>query len=169
MVKNAINHEIDREGRVFYLYNRVETIQEFKNQLQKIVPNARIAIGHGQMDEKALEEVIVDFSNHEYDILLAATIIENGIDIPNANTMIIHDADRFGLAQLYPVKRTCRTFAKTGIRYCFYKKAKKLQKMPYIVSKQSKEFTTLGSGYQIALRDVEIRGVGNIQQNNTDT
>ena len=80
MVKNAIIHELDREGQVFYLYNRVETIQEFKNQLQKIVPNARIAIGHGQMDEKTLEEVIVDFSNQEYDILLATTIIENGIN-----------------------------------------------------------------------------------------
>ena len=114
------------------------------------------------MDEKALEEVIVDFSNHEYDILLATTIIENGIDIPNANTMIIHDADRFGLAQLYQLRGRVGRSQRQAYCYCFYKKAKKLQKMPYIVSKQSKEFTTLGSGYQIALRDVEIRGVGNI-------
>ena len=122
MVKNAINHELDREGQVFYLYNRVETIQEFKNQLQKIVPNARIAIGHGQMDEKELEEVIVDFANQEYDILLATTIIENGIDIPNANTMIIHDADRFGLAQLYQLRGRVGRSQRQAYCYCFYKK-----------------------------------------------
>ena len=162
MVKNAINHEIDREGQVFYLYNRVETIQEFKNQLQKIVPNARIAIGHGQMDEKALEEVIVDFSNHEYDILLATTIIENGIDIPNANTMIIHDADRFGLAQLYQLRGRVGRSQRQAYCYCFYKKSKEITKDAVHRLKAIKEFTTLGSGYQIALRDVEIRGVGNI-------
>ena len=101
MVKNAIIHELDRAGQGFYLYKRVETIEEFKYHLQKLVPNARIAVGHGRMDEKQLEEVIIAFANHEYDVLLATTIIENGIDIPNANTMIIHYADRFGLAQLY--------------------------------------------------------------------
>ena len=162
MVKNAINHEIDREGQVFYLYNRVETIQEFKNQLQKIVPNARIAIGHGQMDEKALEEVIVDFSNHEYDVLLATTIIENGIDIPNANTMIVHDADRFGLAQLYQLRGRVGRSQRQAYCYCFYKKSKEITKDAVHRLKAIKEFTTLGSGYQIALRDVEIRGVGNI-------
>lgn len=162
MVKNAINHEIDREGQVFYLYNRVETIQEFKNQLQKIVPNARIAIGHGQMDEKALEQVIIDFSNHEYDVLLATTIIENGIDIPNANTMIIHDADRFGLAQLYQLRGRVGRSQRQAYCYCFYKKSKEITKDAVHRLKAIKEFTTLGSGYQIALRDVEIRGVGNI-------
>lgn len=162
MVKNAIIHELDREGQVFYLYNRVETIQEFKNQLQKIVPNARIAIGHGQMDEKSLEEVIVDFSNHEYDILLATTIIENGIDIPNANTMIIHDADRFGLAQLYQLRGRVGRSQRQAYCYCFYKKCKEITTDAVNRLKAIKEFTTLGSGYQIALRDVEIRGVGNI-------
>lgn len=162
MVKNAINHELDREGQVFYLYNRVETIQEFKNQLQKIVPNARIAIGHGQMDEKELEEVIIDFSNHEYDILLATTIIENGIDIPNANTMIIHDADKFGLAQLYQLRGRVGRSQRQAYCYCFYKKSKEMTTDAVHRLKAIKEFTTLGSGYQIALRDVEIRGVGNI-------
>ncbi len=162
MVKNAINHEIDREGQVFYLYNRVETIREFKNLLQRVVPNARIAIGHGQMDEKELEEVIVSFANHEYDILLATTIIENGIDIPNANTMIIHDADRFGLAQLYQLRGRVGRCEKQAYCYCFYKKSKELSKDSTDRLKAIKEFTTLGSGYQIALRDVEIRGVGNI-------
>ncbi len=162
MVKNAIIHELDREGQVFYLYNRVETIQEFKNQLQKIVPNARIAIGHGQMDETQLEEVIIDFSNREYDILLATTIIENGIDIPNANTMIIHDADRFGLAQLYQLRGRVGRSQRQAYCYCFYKKCKEITTDAVNRLKAIKEFTTLGSGYQIALRDVEIRGVGNI-------
>ena len=162
MVKNAIIHELDREGQVFYLYNRVETIQEFKNQLQKIVPNAKIAIGHGQMDETQLEEVIVDFANHEYDILLATTIIENGIDIPNANTMIIHDADRFGLAQLYQLRGRVGRSQRQAYCYCFYKKCKEITADAVNRLKAIKEFTTLGSGYQIALRDVEIRGVGNI-------
>lgn len=162
MVKNAINHELDREGQVFYLYNRVETIQEFKNQLQKIVPNARIAVGHGQMDEKELEEVVIDFSNHEYDVLLATTIIENGIDIPNANTMIIHDSDKFGLAQLYQLRGRVGRSQRQAYCYCFYKKSKEISKDAIHRLKAIKEFTTLGSGYQIALRDVEIRGVGNI-------
>ncbi len=162
MVKNAIIHELDREGQVFYLYNRVETIEEFKFHLQKLLPNARIAIGHGQMDEKKLEEVIVDFSNHEYDILLATTIIENGIDIPNANTMIIHDADRFGLAQLYQLRGRVGRSQRQAYCYCFYRQSKEISKDATQRLKAIKEFTTLGSGYQIALRDVEIRGVGNI-------
>ena len=162
MVKNAIIHELDREGQVFYLYNRVETIEEFKFHLQKLVPNARIAVGHGQMDEKQLEEVIVDFANHEYDILLATTIIENGIDIPNANTMIIHDADRFGLAQLYQLRGRVGRSQRQAYCYCFYRKSKEITKDAVHRLRAIKEFTTLGSGYQIALRDVEIRGVGNI-------
>lgn len=162
MVKNAIVHELDREGQVFYLYNRVETIEEFKMQLRQLVPNARIAIGHGQMDEKALEQVIVDFANHEYDVLLATTIIENGIDIPNANTMIIHDADRFGLAQLYQLRGRVGRSQRQAYCYCFYKRQKEMTKEAVQRLKAIKEFTTLGSGYQIALRDVEIRGVGNI-------
>ena len=162
MVKNAIIHELDREGQVFYLYNRVETIEEFKYQLQQLVPNARIAVGHGQMDEKGLEKVIVDFANHEYDILLATTIIENGIDIPNANTMIIHDADRFGLAQLYQLRGRVGRSQRQAYCYCFYKQSKEITKEAFQRLKAIKEFTTLGSGYQIAMRDVEIRGVGNI-------
>ena len=162
MVKNAITHELDREGQVFYLYNRVETIQEFKYRLQQLVPNARIAVGHGQMDEKQLEQVIIDFSNHEYDILLATTIIENGIDIPNANTMIIHDADKFGLAQMYQLRGRVGRSQRQAYCYCFYKQSKKMTKEARERLKAIKEFTTLGSGYQIAMRDVEIRGIGNI-------
>lgn len=161
-VKNAIVHELDREGQVFYLYNRVETIEEFKLQLQKLVPNARIAIGHGQMDEKVLENVIIDFANGEYDILLATTIIENGIDIPNANTIIIHDCDRFGLAQLYQLRGRVGRSQRQAYCYCLYSKNKQMTSDAVQRLKAIKEFTTLGSGYQIAMRDVEIRGVGNI-------
>ena len=161
-VKNAIINELDRDGQVFYLYNRVETIEEFKHELQKIVPNAKIAIGHGQLNEKQLEEVIVDFSNHESDILLCTTIIENGLDIPNANTIIIHESDKLGLAQLYQLRGRVGRSEKQAYCYCLYKKSKELTKEATERLKAIKEFTTLGSGYRIAMRDVEIRGVGNI-------
>lgn len=161
-LKNAIIHELDRDGQIFYLYNRVETIEEFKLQLQKLVPQAKIVIGHAQLDEKTLEKVMVDFSNKEYDILLCTTIIESGLDIPNANTIIIHDADKFGLAQLYQLRGRVGRSERQAYCYCLYKKNKELTQEAIQRLKAIKEFTTLGSGYQIALRDVEIRGVGNI-------
>lgn len=161
-VRNAIVNELDRDGQVFYLYNRVETIEEFKLELQKLVPNARIAVGHGQLSEKQLEEVIIDFDNHETDILLCTTIIENGLDIPNANTIIVHDADKLGLAQLYQLRGRVGRSEKQAYCYCLYKKSKELSKEASERLKAIKEFTTLGSGYRIAMRDVEIRGVGNV-------
>lgn len=161
-VKNAITHELDRDGQVFYLYNRVETIEEFKAQLQNLVPNARIVVGHAQLDEKNLEQVMVDFANKEYDILLCTTIIESGLDIPNANTIIIHDADKFGLAQLYQLRGRVGRCDRQAYCYCFYKHNKNLTPEAVQRLKAIKEFTTLGSGYQVALRDIEIRGVGNI-------
>ena len=161
-VRNAIIHEIDREGQIYYLYNRVETIEEFSHQLQKIVPNARIVVGHGRMNENELEQVILDFANYEYDILLSTTIIESGLDIPNANTIIIHDADKFGLAQLYQLRGRVGRCEKQAYCYCFYKKNKLITQEAVKRLKAIKEFTTLGSGYQIAMRDVEIRGVGNL-------
>ena len=161
-VKNAINHELERDGQVFFLYNRVETIYEFANKLGEIVPNARIAVAHGQMDEKTLEKIMVEYAEHKYDILLCTTIIESGLDIPNANTMIIYDADRFGLAQLYQLRGRVGRSDRQAYCYCFYKEKKQLT--PEAVQRLSaiKEFSTLGGGYQIALRDIEIRGVGNI-------
>ena len=162
IVKNAIIHELDRDGQVYYLYNRVETIEEFRLKLKELVPNARIAIGHGQLSEKELEEVIIGFANHEYDVLLCTTIIENGLDIPNANTMIIHDADRFGLAQLYQLRGRVGRSERQAYCYCLYKPNKNITKEAMQRLSAIKEFTTLGSGYQIAMRDVEIRGVGNI-------
>lgn len=161
-VKNAILNELDRDGQVFYLYNRVETIEEFKLELQKLVPNARIAVGHGQLSEKHLEDVIIGFDNHDYDILLCTTIIENGLDIPNANTMIIHEADKLGLAQLYQLRGRVGRSEKQAYCYCLYKKNKELSQEATERLKAIREFTTLGSGYRIAMRDVEIRGVGNI-------
>ena len=161
-VKNAITNELDRDGQVFYLYNRVETIEEFKLELQKLVPHARIAVGHGQLSEKQLEDVIVGFDNHESDILLCTTIIENGLDIPNANTIIIHEADKLGLAQMYQLRGRVGRSEKQAYCYCFYKKNKELSEEASERLKAIREFTTLGSGYRIAMRDVEIRGVGNI-------
>ena len=161
-VKNAITNELDRDGQVFYLYNRVETIEEFKLELQKLVPHARIAVGHGQLSEKQLEDVIVGFDNHESDILLCTTIIENGLDIPNANTIIIHESDKLGLAQMYQLRGRVGRSEKQAYCYCLYKKNKELSDEAKERLKAIKEFTTLGSGYRIAMRDVEIRGVGNI-------
>ncbi len=161
-VKNAINQEIQRDGQVFYLYNQVETISLFKQKLQEIVPNARIAIAHGQMNEKELENVICDFSEKQYDILLCSTIIESGLDIPNANTILIHDADKFGLAQLYQLRGRVGRSERQAYCFCFYKKSKELTETARKRLESIKDFTNLGSGYQIALRDIEIRGVGNI-------
>ena len=161
-VKNAINHELDRDGQVFFLYNRVETIYEFAAELQKIVPNARIAVAHGQMDAKTLENIMLEYAEHKYDILLCTTIIESGLDIPNANTMIVYNADRFGLAQLYQLRGRVGRSDRQAYCYCFYKDHKKLTPEALQRLNAIKEFSTLGGGYQIALRDIEIRGVGNI-------
>lgn len=162
IVKNAINYEIEREGQVFYLYNRVESIYEFSEQLKKLVPNVRLAVAHGQMDKNELERIMTDFLNKEYDVLLCTTIIESGLDIPNANTMIIHDADRFGLAQLYQIRGRVGRTDRQAFCYCLYKNPKSLTQDAIKRLKYIKEFTSLGSGYQIAMRDIEIRGVGNV-------
>ncbi len=161
-LKNAINHELDRDGQVFYLYNRVETIEKFKLDLEKLLPNARIVVGHAQMGEKRLEQVMFDFANKEFDILLCTTIIESGLDIPNANTIIIHNSDKFGLAQLYQLRGRVGRSERQAYCYCFYKKNKNLTQEAIKRLQAIKEFTTLGSGYQVALRDIEIRGVGNV-------
>ena len=161
-VRNAINQELQREGQVYYLYNRVETINKFKEKLSEIVPNARIAVAHGQMAERELETVICDFADKKYDVLLSTTIIESGLDIPNANTIIIHDAPNFGLAQLYQLRGRVGRCDKQAYCFCFYKKNKELNEQARKRLESIKDFSSLGSGYQIALRDIEIRGVGNI-------
>ena len=161
-VKSAINYELEREGQVYILYNRVQSIHHFANEIQKLLPNARIAVAHGQMSPKELEEIIYQFSIHNYDVLVCTTIIESGIDIPNANTMLIYDADKFGLAQLYQLRGRIGRSERQAYAYCFYKKDKVLTQEAANRLKAIKDFTTLGSGYQIAMRDLEIRGVGNI-------
>ncbi|MBR1618085.1 transcription-repair coupling factor, partial [bacterium] len=161
-VKSAINQELNRDGQVFYLYNRVETIERFKKTLQDIVPNARIMIAHGKMTEKQLEEVMCAFERHEFDVLLCTTIIESGLDIPNANTIIVHDAPNFGLAQLYQLRGRVGRSDRQAYCFCFYKKNKELNDQAKKRLEYIKSFTNLGSGYQIALRDIEIRGVGNL-------
>lgn len=162
IVKNAINYEIEREGQVFYLYNRVETIYEFAAYIQKIVPRARIAVAHGKTDGAKLEKIMCDFRDKQYDVLICSAIIESGIDIKNANTMLIQNADNFGLAQLYQLRGRVGRTDRQAYCYCFYKQNKILTEDASKRLKAIKEFTTFGSGYQIALRDIEIRGIGNL-------
>ncbi|HEY9898620.1 MAG TPA: transcription-repair coupling factor [Pantanalinema sp.] len=161
-VRTAILHELERGGQVFVLHNRVDSIYRVAAEIQELVPQARVVVGHGQMNENALEDVMLSFLNHEYDVLVSTTIIESGLDIPNANTMIIDDADRLGLAQLYQIRgRVGRSDVKAYC-YCFYRAGKELTPEGRERLDALQQFTALGSGYQIALRDMEIRGVGNI-------
>lgn len=162
LIKTAIIHELEREGQVYFVHNRVETLYSVAKELNDLIPNARICIAHGQMNEKELEKIMFEFSNHEYDILVCTTIIESGLDIPNANTIIIDNADKFGLAQLYQMRGRVGRSDRQAYAYCFYKQDKVLTKEANERLMAIKEFTTLGSGYQIALKDLEIRGVGNI-------
>ena len=162
IIKNAIINELDRDGQVFILYNRVETINMFADSIKKIVPNANICIGHGQMDKKVLEDIMLDFAQKKFDVFICTTIIESGLDIPNANTMIIIDADKFGLAQLYQIRGRVGRSERQAYCYCLYKNSMSLTKEAFNRLQAIKDFTNLGSGYQIALRDIEIRGVGNI-------
>lgn len=162
IVKNAINYEIERDGQIFYLYNRVETIYDFAAYLQKLVPNARIAVAHGKTDGAKLEKIMCDFRDGQYDVLLCSAIVESGLDIKNANTMIIHDADRFGLAQLYQLRGRVGRTDRQAYCYCLYKQNKLITEDAAKRLKAIKDFTTFGSGYQIALRDIEIRGIGNL-------
>ena len=161
-VKSAINHELEREGQVYFLYNRVQNIYEFGAELQRHLPFVKIGIAHGQMPEKELEEAIYGFANHEFDVLLCTTIVESGLDIPNANTMIIYDADKFGLAQLYQIRGRVGRSERQAYAYCFYREGKLLSQEAKNRLVAIKDFTTLGSGYQIAMRDLEIRGIGHI-------
>ena len=162
VVRTALLHELERGGQVFFLHNRVETIERVALEIKELVPEARICIGHGQMQERELENVMLEFSNHEADILVCTTIIESGLDIPNANTIIIDQADRLGLAQMYQIRGRVGRSDVQAYCYCLYRPEKVLTDQAQNRLKAIREFTTLGSGYQIALRDMEIRGVGNI-------
>lgn len=162
LIADAITREIDRGGQVYFVYNRVGSIKEMAAYLSKLVPEARIGIANGQMPEKELEKVMFDFMKNEYDILLCTTIIETGLDIQNANTMIIYDADKFGLSQLYQLRGRVGRSNRIAYAYLTYRKDKVLTEVAEKRLKAIKDFTELGSGFKIAMRDLEIRGAGNI-------
>jgi transcription-repair coupling factor (superfamily II helicase) len=162
IVQRAITAELDRGGQIYYLHNRVESIYAVKNALERLVPRARIAVGHGQMNEGELEPVMQSFINGETDILVATTIIENGIDIPNVNTMIVNDADKFGLAQLYQLRGRVGRSNHQAYCYLLYQGHRALSEDAKARLEAIREFTHLGSGLQIAMRDLEIRGAGNL-------
>ncbi len=162
VVQRAITAELDRGGQVYYLHNRIESIYAVKNALEKLVPRARIAVGHGQMHEHELEPVMEAFINGEIDVFVATTIIENGIDIPNVNTIIVNDADKFGLAQLYQLRGRVGRSNHQAYAYLLYQAHKALTEEAKARLEAIREFTHLGSGLQIAMRDLEIRGAGNL-------
>ncbi|HVR46349.1 MAG TPA: transcription-repair coupling factor [Candidatus Binatia bacterium] len=162
VVQRAIGAELDRGGQVYYLHNRIESIYAVRNALQQLVPHARIAVGHGQMRETELEPVMERFIDGEIDVLVATTIIENGIDIPNVNTMIVNDADRFGLAQLYQLRGRVGRSNHQAYCYLLYQGHKALTEEAKARLEAIREFAHLGSGLQIAMRDLEIRGAGNL-------
>jgi transcription-repair coupling factor (superfamily II helicase) len=162
VVAHAIGAELDRGGQVYYLHNRIESIYALKSALEKLVPRARIAVAHGQMHETELEPVMQSFIDGDIDVLVATTIIENGIDIPNVNTMIVNDADKFGLAQLYQLRGRVGRSNHQAYCYLLYQGHKALTEDAKARLEAIREFTHLGSGLQIAMRDLEIRGAGNL-------
>ena len=162
VLKNAIYKELSRKGQVFILFNRVQSILEFKHRIESLVPDARIAIAHGQMSKNELETAIYDFINYKFDILICTTIIETGIDIPNVNTLIVMDADRFGLSQLYQIRGRVGRSDKFAYAYLMYQPFKVLTETAIKRLNVIKEFTELGSGFSIATRDLSIRGAGDI-------
>jgi transcription-repair coupling factor (superfamily II helicase) len=162
IVQRAIAAELDRGGQVYYLHNRIESIYAVRNALEQLVPRARIGVGHGQMREAEIEPVMQRFIDGELDVLIATTIIENGIDIPNVNTMIVNDADRFGLAQLYQLRGRVGRSNHQAYCYLLYQGHKALTEEAKARLEAIREFAHLGSGLQIAMRDLEIRGAGNL-------
>lgn len=161
-VKEALERELSRGGQAFYLYNRVQSIYQKSEQLSMLMPNARIGVAHGQMTERELEETMLNFVDGEYDILVTTTIIETGVDVPNANTLIIEDANRFGLSQLYQLRGRVGRSSRIGYAYFLHEQNKVLTEVAEQRLQAIKEFTELGSGFKIAMRDLNIRGAGNL-------
>ena len=162
MVREAINRELARNGQVYYVYNRVNNIDEITNQIAKLVPEANVVFAHGQMSERRLEQIMYDFINGDIDVLVATTIIETGLDISNVNTIIIHDADKLGLSQLYQLRGRVGRSNRTSYAFLMYKRDRMLKEVAEKRLSAIREFTDLGSGFKIAMRDLEIRGAGNI-------
>ena len=162
MVREAILREMARGGQVYYVYNRVNGIEEIAANLAELVPDAVVAYAHGQMSERELEKIMYQFINGEIDVLVSTTIIETGLDISNANTMIIHDADNLGLSQLYQLRGRVGRSNRTSYAFLMYKRDKLLKEVAEKRLSAIREFTELGSGYRIAMRDLEIRGAGSL-------
>ncbi len=162
MIRDAILKEIGRGGQVYFVYNRVETIERMASELRKLIPEANISIGHGQMGERQLEKVMMDFLNGENDVLVCTTIIETGLDIPNVNTIIVYDADKMGLSQLYQLRGRVGRTNRIAYGYFTYGKDRVLSEVAEKRLRAIKEFTEFGSGFKIAMRDLEIRGAGNL-------
>ncbi len=162
IVREAVSRELARGGQVYYLYNNVRTIPDHTDALRQFLPNARIEYAHGQMKEKELEDVMYDFINGDIDVLVSTTIIETGMDIPNVNTLVIYDADKFGLSQLYQLRGRVGRSSRVAFAFLMYRQNKILSEVAEKRLGAVREFTDLGSGYRIALRDLEIRGAGNL-------
>ncbi len=162
LVREAITRELARGGQVYYLYNRVNSIAEMAAKLQTMLPGARVAFAHGQMQERELENIMYDFVAGEIDVLVCTTIIETGMDISNANTLIIHESDRMGLSQLYQLRGRVGRSNRNAYAFLMYKKDKILTEVAEKRLEAIREFTDLGSGFRIAMRDLEIRGAGNL-------
>lgn len=162
MIREAINRELKRGGQVYYVYNRVNTIADLAANIKKLVPAANIAYAHGQMKETELEAIMHDFVSGEIDVLISTTIIETGMDIPNVNTIIVHDSDRMGLSQLYQLRGRVGRSNRTAYAFLMYKRDKLLKEEAEKRLSVIKEYTELGSGFKIAMKDLEIRGAGNI-------
>lgn len=162
IIREAIIRELARGGQVYYVYNRVNGIDEVANTVAKLVPDANVAFAHGQMNEHTLEKIMFEFISGEIDVLVSTTIIETGLDISNVNTMIIDDADRLGLSQLYQLRGRVGRSNRTAYAFLMYKRDKMLKEIAEKRLHAIKEFTELGSGFKIAMRDLEIRGAGNL-------
>lgn len=162
MVREAIVRELSRKGQVYYVYNRVNNIADVAAEIQALVPEAKVDFAHGQMTENQLEDIMYEFINGEIDVLVSTTIIETGLDIPNVNTIIIADSDRFGLSQLYQLRGRVGRSNRTAYAFLMYKKDKILKEVAEKRLQAIREFTELGSGFKISMRDLEIRGAGNL-------
>jgi len=162
IIRDAILRELERGGQVFFVHNRVENISHIFHRLASVVPSARIRMAHGQMAEAELEPVVIDFLSHKFDVLLCTTIIENGLDIPNANTLIVRDADKLGLAQMYQLRGRVGRSNRQAYAYFLYRQPKRLSRLSLDRLRAIGEMSELGAGFRLALRDLEIRGAGNI-------
>ncbi len=162
LVRDAIGRELERQGQVYFIHNKVESITHVAERLRKLVPEARIAIGHGQMPEEELERVMAEFYHQEADILLCTTIVENGLDVSNANTIILDNADHMGLSQLYQLRGRVGRSPRQAYAYLLYRRNKQLSEVAERRLSAMKEFAALGSGTKVAMRDLEIRGAGNL-------